>query len=73
MTRTTPNTKDDTPPVIDSHNDTIVAHIGGGTLLKDAEEYRDILEGLLARRYSDDQIRKILGGNTLRVLQQTIG
>jgi membrane dipeptidase len=46
---------------------------GGGTLLKDATEVPRILEGLIRRGYSESDIRKVLGENTLRVLRETIG
>jgi len=46
---------------------------GGGTLLTDAPEVLRITEGLVARGYPEGAIRKILGENTLRVLQATIG
>ena len=46
---------------------------GGGTLLADATHYPRITEGLVGRGYSEEEIRKILGGNTLRVLRETIG
>jgi len=46
---------------------------GGGTLLADATEVPRITEGLVKRDYSQDDIRKILGENTFRVLKETIG
>jgi membrane dipeptidase len=46
---------------------------GGGTLLKDATEVPRILEGLIKRGYGDGDIRKVLGENIFRVLQETIG
>jgi membrane dipeptidase len=46
---------------------------GGGTLLKDAVETPQIVEGLIERGYSEGDIRKILGENTLRVLRASIG
>ena len=46
---------------------------GGGTLLADATATPRITEGLVKRGYSEDDIRKILGGNIFRVLKQTIG
>ena len=46
---------------------------GGGTLLRDATEMPRITQGLVGRDYSEADIRKVLGENTLRVLQQTIG
>ena len=35
--------------------------------LKDVSTYPNLIEGLLQRGYSEDDIRKILGGNLLRV------
>jgi len=35
--------------------------------LKDVSAYPNLVEGLLRRGYSDDDVRKILGGNLLRV------
>jgi len=46
---------------------------GGGTLLRDATEVPRIVEGLIRRGYSESDIRKILGENTLRVLREAIG
>ena len=46
---------------------------GGGTLLEDALVYPRITEGLLERGYSESDVQKILGGNTMRVLQEAIG
>ena len=46
---------------------------GGGTVLADATEVPHITEGLLKRGYSEADIRKVLGQNTLRVLRETIG
>ncbi len=46
---------------------------GGGTLLADAAEVPEITAGLLRRGYSEADVRKVLGENTLRVLQATIG
>ncbi|CAI8012198.1 Putative dipeptidase CPC735_014430 [Geodia barretti] len=43
---------------------------GGGDLLKDASEFIKIAEGLSERGYSDDDIRKVLGENHLRVFEQ---
>ena len=37
------------------------------TGLKDVSSYPNLVEGLLKRDYSEDDIRKILGGNLLRV------
>ncbi len=38
--------------------------------LKDVSRYPNLIEGLLDRGYSEDQIRKILGGNLLRVWRE---
>lgn len=46
---------------------------GGGTLLADATEVPLITEGLLRRGYSEANVRKVLGENTLRVLGTAIG
>ena len=45
---------------------------GGGTLLKDATELPKITEGLLKRGYSEDDVKKVLGGNFLRVLSEVL-
>ena len=46
---------------------------GGGLLLEDATCLPDIAVGLAARGYAEADIRKILGANQLRLLQQVIG
>ena len=46
---------------------------GGGDLLEDATIYPQITTGLAARGYSEEDLRKILGTNHLRLLRQTIG
>lgn len=46
---------------------------GGGTLLDDATSFPRITLGLLDRGYSEADVRKILGGNHLRVLREAIG
>ncbi|MDE2888228.1 MAG: dipeptidase [Gemmatimonadota bacterium] len=46
---------------------------GGGTLLDDATSFPRISDGLLARGYSEGDVRKVLGGNHLRVLREAIG
>lgn len=38
--------------------------------LKDVSSYPNLISGLMARDYSEDDIRKILGGNLLRVWRQ---
>jgi len=39
--------------------------------LEDCSKLPQITEALLRKGYSDDDVRKILGGNTLRVMEQT--
>ena len=39
--------------------------------MEDASKLPKITEALMRKGYSDDDIRKILGGNTLRVMEQT--
>ena len=46
---------------------------GGGTLLSDAREMPQITFALAARGYSDDEIRKILGENHLRLIKEVCG
>ncbi|MYC77957.1 membrane dipeptidase [Candidatus Poribacteria bacterium] len=46
---------------------------GGGDLLKDAGEFIKIAEGLSERGYTDEDIRKVLGGNHLRVFEAACG
>jgi len=46
---------------------------GGGTLLEDVSAYPALTEGLIRRRYSAEDIARIMGGNHLRLLQATIG
>jgi len=46
---------------------------GGGTLLKDASETVRVTDGLLSRGYSQDDVRRVLGLNTLRLLGAAIG
>ena len=46
---------------------------GGGDLLTDATQLPEITAGLAARNYTEADIRKILGGNQLRLLRQIIG
>ena len=46
---------------------------GGGLLLEDATCLPDIAVGLAKRGYAEADVRKILGANQLRFLQQVIG
>lgn len=46
---------------------------GGGDALPSVTELWQVTEGLLKRGYSEGDIRKILGGNVLRVLRAAIG
>lgn len=46
---------------------------GGGTLIKDATVFPQFTEELLSRNYSEQDIRKILGENHLRVVKEAIG
>ena len=46
---------------------------GGGLLLEDATCLPDIAVGLANRGYAEADVRKILGANQLRFLQQVIG
>ena len=46
---------------------------GGGLLLRDATALPDITTGLVRRGHTESDIRKILGGNQLRLLRQIIG
>lgn len=46
---------------------------GGGTLLRDATETPKIVGGLLARGYSEADVRAVLGENMLRVLRAAMG
>ena len=46
---------------------------GGGTLVKDATVFPEFTERLCQRGYSDEDIRKILGENHLRVIREAIG
>jgi membrane dipeptidase len=56
----------------DHHTDPVtVTHT-----LRGFDDYRDVINmtrGLVARRYTDEQIRGILGGNFLRVFEQVVG
>ncbi|NKB70732.1 MAG: membrane dipeptidase [Candidatus Latescibacteria bacterium] len=46
---------------------------GGGDLVTSAAEFPDFTTGLQERGYGEDDIRKILGLNHLRLLEETIG
>lgn len=46
---------------------------GGGDLLKDAGEFVKIAEGLSEHGYTDEEIRKVLGENHLRVFEAACG
>ena len=46
---------------------------GGGTLVEDATRFPEITEGLLKRGHSEEDVRKILGENHLRVLREAMG
>lgn len=46
---------------------------GGGTALQSAADFPSITERLLARDYSEADVRKIMGVNTLRVFRQAVG
>jgi membrane dipeptidase len=57
-----------------------VDHVGlgsdfdGATMpdgMEDCSKLPKITEALMRKGYTDDDIRKILGGNTLRVMEQT--
>jgi len=41
--------------------------------IESPEEWPNITRGLVSRGYSDEDIRKIIGGNALRVIQQVVG
>ena len=46
---------------------------GGGTVLEDAAVFQKITSKLLDRQYRDDDIKKILGLNHLRVIRDNLG
>ena len=46
---------------------------GGGTVLEDASVFQKITSKLLDRQYRDDDIKKILGLNHLRVIRDNLG
>jgi membrane dipeptidase len=41
--------------------------------IESPEEWPNITRGLVSRGYSDDEIRKILGGNALRIISDVVG
>lgn len=41
--------------------------------IESPEEWPNITRGLVARGYSDDEIKKIIGGNALRVIKEVVG
>lgn len=41
--------------------------------IESPEEWPNITRGLVSRGYSDDEIKKILGGNALRVIEEVVG
>jgi membrane dipeptidase len=41
--------------------------------IESPEEWPNITRGLVSRGYSDEEIRKILGGNALRIIQEVVG
>lgn len=41
--------------------------------IESPEEWPNITRGLVSRGYSDDGIKKIIGGNALRVIQEVVG
>lgn len=45
---------------------------GGGTLLRDGLEFPRLAAGLRERGYTETEIAKVLGGNTLRVLKEVL-
>lgn len=45
---------------------------GGGLLLEDAGELENLVAGLFERGYAEADVRKVLGLNTLRVLEQVL-
>ena len=46
---------------------------GGGDLLPDAAAYSTLSQGLVNRGYAPEDIVGIMGGNLLRLLEETIG
>jgi len=45
-------------------------YMGG---IESPEEWPNITRGLVSRGYSDEDIKKIIGGNSLRVIQEVVG
>lgn len=41
--------------------------------IESPEEWPNITRGLVSRGYSDDEIRKIIGGNALRIITEVVG
>jgi membrane dipeptidase len=41
--------------------------------IESPEEWPNITRGLVSRGYSDDEIKRILGGNALRVIEEVVG
>lgn len=41
--------------------------------IESPEEWPNITRGLVSRGYSDDEIKKIIGGNALRVIREVVG
>ena len=41
--------------------------------IESPEEWPNITRGLVSRGYSDDDIKKIIGGNALRIIQEVVG
>ena len=40
---------------------------------RDHREWTNFTRGLISRGYTDDEIKGILGGNFLRILEQVVG
>ena len=79
---------DDSAPTIDGLIDHIehavqmagIGHValgsdfdGGGTLVEDVTTYSQIAELLLQRGLAEDDVRRVLGANHLRILSEVIG
>jgi membrane dipeptidase len=41
--------------------------------IESPEEWPNITRGLVSRGYSDEEIKKIIGSNALRIIEQVIG